>query len=227
MRDKWNEEPNSGIWWWIWIVYSSPCFVRCLPLQCVQNPLIIVWHVISIFQAARINPDIRPTPQWPDKGVVHVQDFCVRYRSDLDFALCNISFDIKSCEKVFCPFLVQFRRSAKCIVHGCIINSMLSLSVQINLTSKDWHTDAIFILQRNFFLSDESLLSMLVKAGLLRSLVRVFLSPSSIKRKIERYGVITRAFCWHLISFKMLLLQRSDHKHWHYDIMNFTPLGAK
>jgi len=51
-------------------------------------------------EAARINPDNRPDASWPDKGVVDVQNYCARYRKDLDYALHHISFDIKPCEKV-------------------------------------------------------------------------------------------------------------------------------
>ncbi|CAF0928035.1 unnamed protein product [Brachionus calyciflorus] len=46
------------------------------------------------------NKNYKPDPQWPHNGQIKFKDYSVRYREDLDYALRNLSFDIKPAEKI-------------------------------------------------------------------------------------------------------------------------------
>jgi ABC-type multidrug transport system fused ATPase/permease subunit len=47
-----------------------------------------------------IIPGHRPSESWPYEGKVEFVDFCLRYRSVNDLALKNVSFSVKSHERV-------------------------------------------------------------------------------------------------------------------------------
>ena len=73
--------------------------------------------LIKYPQAARIVPDNRPAPEWPEKGVVEFKEYCTRYREGLDLVLKGISCHIKSGEKVkFFSFLIIHNRSKNIIL---------------------------------------------------------------------------------------------------------------
>lgn len=44
--------------------------------------------------------ETKPKPTWPDEGRVDMNNYCVRYREDLDLVLKGISCKILPCEKV-------------------------------------------------------------------------------------------------------------------------------
>ncbi|KAJ1818780.1 hypothetical protein LPJ75_001351 [Coemansia sp. RSA 2598] len=44
--------------------------------------------------------DNRPSPNWPQSGVVEFSDYSMRYRSDLDVVLRGLSFTTRPCEKI-------------------------------------------------------------------------------------------------------------------------------
>lgn len=41
-----------------------------------------------------------PPSEWPDRGVIQIQDYSARYREGLDLVLKNVSLNINSTEKV-------------------------------------------------------------------------------------------------------------------------------
>ena len=57
---------------------------------------------VSIFwlQADRIIPENRPSAGWPTTGQVHLYNFCLRYRENLNLVLEEINCQIKHGEKV-------------------------------------------------------------------------------------------------------------------------------
>ena len=56
-----------------------------------------LWYFL---QASWEIPERKPDPKWPQEGKVDVEELCLKYRDDLAPALNNISFSIKSSEKV-------------------------------------------------------------------------------------------------------------------------------
>ncbi|XP_071797864.1 multidrug resistance-associated protein 1-like [Asterias amurensis] len=51
-------------------------------------------------EAAEIIPDNRPDKEWPTKGEVKINEYCVRYRDGLDLVLKGISCNFKPKEKI-------------------------------------------------------------------------------------------------------------------------------
>eukprot|EP00794_Sanderia_malayensis_P010896 gene10896-12055_t len=70
----------------------------------LETDIIAVERIMEYTKVAReadwINPDHRPSETWPEKGAIEIDDYSVRYREGLDFALHQLSFNIKAAEKV-------------------------------------------------------------------------------------------------------------------------------
>ena len=42
----------------------------------------------------------KPSPDWPEKGHIKLENYSLKYRDDLDHALKNLNFEVKPCEKI-------------------------------------------------------------------------------------------------------------------------------
>ena len=63
-----------------------------------------------------------PGEEWPNKGSIEFNDYSVRYRDDLDFALRNISITIEPKEKV--------KESLGLLITNLIVKSVIKLRLE-------------------------------------------------------------------------------------------------
>ena len=56
--------------------------------------------LVPMLQDAWVKPEQRPSREWPSDGAVDFLRYSTRYRPELPLVLQDVSFDIKSGEKV-------------------------------------------------------------------------------------------------------------------------------
>ena len=60
----------------------------------------LFWPLGAILKANWEIEYTKPSPNWPDSGVVEFQDYSTRYREGLDLVLKNVNVKVQSMEKV-------------------------------------------------------------------------------------------------------------------------------
>lgn len=77
----------------------------------IENGIVAVERIKEFIEQSQEAPSYLPSDnkhlEWPKKGEIIVESYSLRYRQDLDLVLNDISFKIKSGEKVIIDIFLR------------------------------------------------------------------------------------------------------------------------
>ena len=75
---------------------TQPTLVLCFMLM----DYLTILFAYLLFQAPWSIAGSRPSPKWPERGIVNFHNYSTRYRPGMDLVLKDVSFQTNSAEKV-------------------------------------------------------------------------------------------------------------------------------